>query len=73
MTGKAKYLMIASMDVDAEHDAIFNEVYDTEHVPNLLKVPGVHAVSRLEGESFVMSIGGEERTVTHGSEIPELH
>ena len=41
MAGKAKYLMIASMDVDAEHDAIFNEVYDQEHVPNLLKVPGV--------------------------------
>ena len=28
MAGKAKYLMIASMDVDAEHEAIFNEVYD---------------------------------------------
>ena len=28
MAGKAKYLMIASMDVDPEHEAIFNEVYD---------------------------------------------
>ena len=44
MAGKAKYLMIASMDVDAEHDAIFNEVYDKEHVPNLIKVPGVLGV-----------------------------
>ena len=35
MAGKAKYLMIASMDVDPEHEAIFNEVYDKEHVPNL--------------------------------------
>ncbi len=43
MAGKAKYLMIASMDVDAEHDAIFNEVYDKEHVPNLLKCPACSA------------------------------
>jgi hypothetical protein len=53
------------MDVDPDKEALFNEVYDTEHLPNLLKVPGVHAVSRMEGESFVMSIGGEDRTVTH--------
>jgi hypothetical protein len=53
------------MDVDPDKEALFNEVYDTEHVPNLLNVPGVHSVSRMEGESFVMSIGDEERTITH--------
>ena len=58
---KSRYLFVASMDVDPDKEALFNEVYDTEHVPNLLKVPGVHAVARMEGESFVMSIGGEER------------
>jgi hypothetical protein len=25
-------------------------VYDSEHVPNLLKVPGVQSVARMEGE-----------------------
>ncbi len=60
---KSKYLFIASMDVAPEKEALFNEVYDTEHVPNLLKVPGVHAVARMEGEPFVMSIGGEEKRV----------
>jgi hypothetical protein len=35
MIEKAKYLMIVSMDVDAEHEALFNEVYDQEHIPNL--------------------------------------
>ncbi len=35
----SKYLFVVSMDVDAEKEALFNEVYDTEHVPNLLKVP----------------------------------
>ena len=41
-----KYLYIASMDVQPDKEALFNEVYDTEHVPNLLKVPGVRAVTR---------------------------
>jgi len=66
MAGKAKYLMIASMDVDAEHDAIFNEVYDQEHVPNLLKVPGVLGVSRYKRGMLTMNIGGERKTI----EIP---
>jgi hypothetical protein len=65
MALKSRYLFVASMDVDPDKEALFNEVYDTEHVPTLLKVPGVLAVSRMEGESFVMSIGGEERTVAH--------
>ena len=38
---QSRYLFIASMDVDPDKDAIFNEVYDTEHIPSLLKVPGV--------------------------------
>jgi hypothetical protein len=65
MALKSRYLFVASMDVDPDKEALFNEVYDTEHVPNLLKVPGVHAVSRMEGESFVVSIGDEKRTVAH--------
>jgi hypothetical protein len=60
---KSKYLFVASMDVDADKEALFNEVYDTEHVPNLLKVPGVHAVARMAGEPFSISIGGEEKRV----------
>ena len=60
---KSRYLFVVSMDVDADREAVFNEVYDTEHVPNLLRVPGVHAASRMEGEPFVMSIGGEQKRV----------
>ena len=36
----AKYLFISSMDVAPDKEALFNEVYDTEHVPNLAEVPG---------------------------------
>ncbi|MGE3540669.1 MAG: hypothetical protein AB7N91_24920 [Candidatus Tectimicrobiota bacterium] len=61
----AKYLFVASMDVDPDKEALFNEVYDSEHVPNLLKVPGVHAVTRLKGEPFAVSIAGEAKQVEH--------
>ena len=63
MSISAKYLFVASMDVTHEKEALFNEVYDTEHVPNLLKVPGVHSVTRIEGEPFAVSIGGVEKRV----------
>ncbi|HVO92260.1 MAG TPA: hypothetical protein VMT22_05435 [Terriglobales bacterium] len=66
MVAKAKYLMIASMDVDAGHEALFNEVYDHEHVPNLCKVPGVLSVTRYKRRTLTMNIGGERKTI----EIP---
>ena len=63
MAAKAKYLMIASMDVEKEHEALFNEVYDKEHVPNLSKVPGVLGISRYKRETLTMNIGGERKTI----------
>ena len=62
---KSKYLFVASMDVDPDKEALFNEVYDNEHVPLLSKVPGVHAVARMQGEPFSLSIGGAEKKVGH--------
>ena len=59
----SKYVFIASMDVAPDKEALFNEVYDREHVPNLLRVPGVRAVTRLRGDAFAISIGGEEKKV----------
>jgi hypothetical protein len=59
----SKYVFIASMDVAPDKEALFNEVYDREHVPNLLRVPGVRAVTRLRGDAFAISIGGEEKRV----------
>ena len=61
----SKYLFVVSMDVDSDKEALFNEVYDTEHIPNLLKVPGVRAVTRMAGEPFAVSIGGAEKKVAH--------
>ena len=46
MHPKTKFIFIASMDVAPEKETLFNEVYETEHVPLLLKVPGVLGVTR---------------------------
>ena len=63
MAGKAKFLFIASMDVDPAKEALFNEVYDTEHVPELLKVPGVLSIRRAVSVPLTMFIGGEKKTL----------
>jgi hypothetical protein len=52
------------MDVDPEKEDLFNEVYDTEHVPNLLKVPGVHGVTRLRTETAHHVLAGQVRELT---------
>jgi hypothetical protein len=60
---RAPYLFIAAMDVDADKLDLFNEVYDTEHVPLLQTVPGVVAVTRLVKQPLNLSIGGEVKDV----------
>jgi hypothetical protein len=65
---QTRYLFSAAMNVTADKDAIFNEVYDQEHVPSLLKVPGVIAVARFKSEPVTMMIGGERKTIVIESE-----
>jgi len=64
-----KYLFVVSMDVTKEKEALFNEVYDTEHVPLLLKVPGVRSVTRLKTEPAALMLGGERKPLD-GSGAP---
>ena len=59
MPFQTRYIFIASMDVDPGVEALFNEVYDQEHVPELLKVPGVVSVTRWKKVPAELSIGGE--------------
>jgi len=59
----SKYLMIASMEVDPDHEAVFNDVYDKEHVQFLSKVPGIISIARFQRQDLIMSIGGEKRTI----------
>ena len=46
MAAQAKYLFVVMMDVAPEVEAAFNDVYDREHIPALLKVPGVRSAAR---------------------------
>ena len=64
----SKYLFVVSMDVEPEKEDLFNEVYDKEHVPNLLKVPGVLSVTRMKQVPLKLSIGGERRSIKHLNE-----
>ncbi len=63
MHPKARYLFIASMDVDPAKEVLFNEVYDTEHIPNLLKVPGVLSAVRCTNEPLELAIAGTIRKI----------
>ena len=59
----SRYLFTASMDVDPAKDALFNEVYDREHVPTILKVPGVISALRFKRRPLEMIIGGERKKI----------
>jgi hypothetical protein len=63
MAIQSQYLFSAAMDVEPDKEALFNEVYDREHVPLLLTVPGVVAVARFKRQELTMVIGGERRTI----------
>jgi hypothetical protein len=68
MPTATNYLFIVSMDVTKEKEALFNEVYDAEHVPLLLKVPGVRAVTRWKTEPAAFNLAGERKLLEGGSE-----
>jgi hypothetical protein len=51
------------MDVQPDKEALFNEIYETEHIPLLLKVPGVLSVKRYVAEPLTMILSGEKRTM----------
>jgi hypothetical protein len=68
MSAKARYIFIASMDVDDDKEELFNDVYDTEHIPLILKVPGVISAKRYQSAPLTMMIGGEIQTIVADGE-----
>ncbi len=63
MSQFSRYLFIASMDVEPDKEALFNDVYNTEHCPLLSQVPGVVSIARFETQPLTMIMGGETRTI----------
>lgn len=72
MTQEPKYLFTAAMDIDPMKEAVFNEVYDEEHIPYILTVPGVISVARYETQKLQMFLGGEMRSIEVENE-PKHH
>ena len=60
---------VLTLDRPLAFRALFNEVYDTEHVPNLLQVPGVRSVTRMKGEAARFAIAGGVRELPAPSPI----
>jgi hypothetical protein len=54
-----KYLLIASMDIELAKENLFNEVYETEHIPGILNVPGVISVERYKSQPMKMHFSGK--------------
>lgn len=69
---ETRYLLSVAMDVEPAREAVFNEVYDQEHVPLLLQVPGVISVARFKTHELTMVIGGQRRTIVIENE-PRYH
>ena len=72
MDSKSKYLFIASMDVEPAKEALFNDVYNSEHCPELGKISGVGPITRFEAQAFQVLIGGQMQTVQTDGQ-PRFH
>jgi hypothetical protein len=68
LTGKTPYVFWVMMDVEPHREALFNELYDSEHLPLLLKLAGcVNAVR------YRTTAAGEPRYLcAYEVENPEL-
>ena len=65
------YLLIVSMDIEGIKEELFNEVYDTEHIPAILKVPGVISALRYKVEPMKMNFGTEVVIMDESPDILE--
>ena len=68
MPFQTRYVYTAAMDVEPEKEALFEEIYDTEHIPLLIKVPGIVAVTRFKREDLTFIMNGERMSVTVADE-----
>ncbi|MBM3926634.1 MAG: hypothetical protein FJ320_11785 [SAR202 cluster bacterium] len=50
MLTNASYIWIVSMNVLPEHEEEFNRIYDEEHVPAVMKAPGMVSAARFRTE-----------------------
>ncbi len=65
----SEWFLAASMDIDSFREETFNRIYEDEHIPEILTVPGVRSVSRLmRQDELRISIGGRVEVVRFATE-----
>ena len=67
----ADYIYQAEMDIPEEHEAEFNPLYNEQHVPEILKVPGVHSCRRYLLEHSTVE-GGARYMAVYEIDSPDM-
>jgi len=58
------FAFIASMDVAPDKEDLFNTVYDSEHIPYNLEVPGLVTVTRFQTVDLNLAVGGRVHAIS---------
>jgi hypothetical protein len=66
------YAYVVQMDIPAELEDDFNRIYDTEHVPLILKVPGVRSCVRYRLENSTKD-GMPSYLAVYEMDAPDVH
>jgi len=65
MAHKGRGIFLVYVDIDAQHDKEFNEWYNTEHLPELLAVPGILAAARYQAVKGGPKSFGQKTPMRH--------
>lgn len=65
---RGNYLLMVSMDVASDRELLFNELYDLEHVPALMTVPGIVSIRRYKRQVLKLALGGSVRELIFDNE-----
>lgn len=68
----ADYILLIQMDISAELENDFNRLYESEHIPNLLQVDGVHSCRRYRLESS-SDDGMARYAAIYEVDAPDIH
>ena len=50
-SGAAPFYMMVTFEIAPEDESAFNDIYDNDHIPNILKLPGVIEIIRFRDAS----------------------
>jgi hypothetical protein len=67
----ADFIYVVQMDIPRDLEDDFNRVYDTQHVPAIMKVPGVHGCTRYVLESALEN-GGPRYAAVYEVASPDV-